>query len=236
LQPRKRSAPAACAEARHASWWATRSVSCSDTTAGKFADEDTRWLPRRCRGWRSTSDLLLRLARKRGTHLGGQRDRFLAAIRQQVSSQTKILGGFLVVVEVGDQLRRDRPADTNLHVFLALLQKLLQQKKRPEPRIDQTKQLERHTMAAAEIYWERAGSGLAHKASGHGVPRGIGDLRLTDIPLRDFAGGKHGKRAAMAQPSHRLLQRFQILIRRRRSAKGVHEDAVLVEFRDALEQ
>ncbi len=42
---------------------------------------------------------------------------------------------------------------------------------------------------------------------------GIGDLRLADIPLRDFAGGKHGQRAALAQPCHRLLQGLQILIR-----------------------
>ena len=151
--------------------------------------------------------------------LAGQRDWLLAAIRQQVSSQTKILGGFLVVVEVGDQLGRDRAADANLHVFLALLQKFLQEKERAQPRIDQPEQLKRHAVAAAEIYGERAGSGLAHQASGHGVPCGIGDLRLADIPLRDFASGKHGQRAALAQPFHRLLQGLHIFIRRRRECE-----------------
>src|SRR5713226_9536286 len=122
------------------------------------------------------SNLFLRLARKRGTHLGGQRYRLPAPIRQQVSAQTTILGSLLVAIEVGDQFGRDRAADANLHVFLALLQKFLQEEKRPQLGIDQTEQLEGHAVAAAEIYRQSAGPGPAHQASSHGAPCGIGDL------------------------------------------------------------
>ena len=102
--------------------------------------------------------------------------------------------------------------------------------------MDQTEQLEGHAVTAAEVYWERAGSSLAHQARGHGVPGRIGDLRLAHVPLRNFAGRKHGKRAALAQPFHRLLQGFHILIRRKRGAKWIHEDAMLVQIGDTIQQ
>jgi hypothetical protein len=70
--------------------------------------------------WNLQSDRL-RFARKRKAHLRGLQDRLFATIRQQVRSQAKIFGGFFMVVEVGDQLGRNRATDANLYVLPALL-------------------------------------------------------------------------------------------------------------------
>src|SRR5208282_1026663 len=52
--PRRQSAPAVCAAVQHALSWEWRLVSCRDTTADKFADEDIPSPPRRCRDWQLT--------------------------------------------------------------------------------------------------------------------------------------------------------------------------------------
>ena len=102
--------------------------------------------------------------------------------------------------------------------------------------MNESKQLEGHAVASAEIHGKRAGAGLAHQARGYGIPGGIGDLRLPDIPLRHFACGKYGECTALAQPLDGLFQGFQISLGRRCRVKGIYEKTMFMKLGNSFEQ
>jgi len=134
---------------------------------------------------------LLRPARKYVADSRGKGNCSLAAMRQKIGAQTKVLGRFLVALEAVDQFGWDGLADAHANFFFALLEKFLEKEQCTQARMNQAKKVERQAVTAGEINGQSSGGGLADQARGGRIPQSISDMALADVQVGNLSSRKH---------------------------------------------